>query len=204
MRPVLRRLANSAVLVITLAASSTNASADPVTIDFGAAPASFTTYTEAGVTFSALDGRLVNTSVVPHGSIGIISSTGPESPYVALKATSAAQFEFVSVSLGDFGGDADMLFLEAFNSMDALVASTSLLLSAGIIGNGTLQLTSLSGADVRYVVFGSRAPSLNGSSVFADNFRFETADPIPEPTSMLLLGTGLLGLGMRRWRQKRT
>jgi hypothetical protein len=38
---------------------------------------------------------------------------------------------------------------------------------------------------------------------FGPNFQFEAATAVPEPTSLLLLGTGLIGAGVRRYRHRR-
>lgn len=88
----------------------------------------------------------------------------------------------VSVDLGDFGGDDDVVFLEIFSSANVSLGLTEFHQAAGFAGMTTL---TLSAADIAYAMFGARDTG-NGSTVFADNFSYQP-QAVPEPQMLLML-----------------
>jgi len=105
----------------------------------------------------------------------------------------------VSVALGDFNGDSENLFLNAFDSLNNLLASDAAFLAANVFGGPTLNVASATA--IAYVTFGGIGNFAN--SLYFDNFAYTATTPdVPPPTnsvpdasaSAMLLGLSLCGL----------
>lgn len=190
------RLSSIPAILVAAGLTAAAGTGRAATVTFESAPASFTSYTDQGATFTAVGGGSIFTlSGSPNGTKAIL---GANSTHQELRADIAGGTSFVSVDLGDFNQDADTIFLEVFNSSDVSLGFTSALLPSSFTGMQTL---SLSTPNIAYAVFGARAPALGGSSVYADNFTFTAAGPAQAPLPSTAWAGLLLvaALGVGRW-----
>lgn len=183
-------MAATAAIATTLACTAAAAT----TIDFDSTGGLYVpSYTEAGVTFVPNGGTGLQFTGAPSGSNGFFAAGGP---HPTVTATIAGGASAVSIDLGDGGrgNDSDLLFLEAYNAANVLLGRTELLVPESFLGMKTL---SLSFAGIDHVIFGSEAPSVDGSSVLNDNFTFEPAaiSAVPEPATWAMMLVGFFGLG---------
>lgn len=130
----------------------------------------------------------------PNGSNALIGSLNE--PYSTVRATIAGGATFVSVDLGDFNSDADTIFLEVFNSANVSQGKVTQLLNNSFVGMFTL---SIDAGNVAYAIFGSTAPSVDGSTVFADNFTYRASNVASAPDAGSTLGLMALSAGLLGW-----
>ncbi len=170
-------------------------SAQAITIDFNSLSGNQgSSFTLSGITFSTTGSGGLDATLSPNSTIALLEQSTPRQ---FIRADIAGGATSVSIDLGDFDADADTIFLQIFDSGNNSLGFTSQLLADSFIGMQTLTLSS---SNIAYAVFGSTAPSVNGSSVLADNFT-AAIGAVPDAGSTLSLmaaGLGALGFVVRR------
>ena len=116
---------------------------------------------------------------------------------------SIADVTSFSIGVGDYNVDVDNTYLEVYDSNHNLLGSDYYQNPGSTYGGDYLGVTTIT--EIAYAVFWDGDPS--PGAVLWDNLTYETtaSAPVPEPSTILLLSTGLLGLvafGRKRLNKK--
>jgi hypothetical protein len=193
----------AAALMFTALVAPGAALADVTVVDFEALLAPTMAYSVSGVTFTTGAGGLLSPVDGPNGTrvaIGNVNEPNPdEFVFDTIRADFSGVMGQVSVDLGDWPsvefGDEDLLFLEIYGALDVFLGRTELLIGPL---EPNFQTLSIAGPGIKYAVFG--AQSATGSSVYADNFTFDTTVPEPGTWALMIAGFGGAGAMLRRRR----
>jgi len=165
------------------------------------------TYTEAnfnalfpGVSFNNTGGdafEVLYVSLLPDFSGNAVLNSPYDTSGNSTIATLSSLVGFVSVTMGDYNGDADNLYLYAYDAASNLVGSDLFVNPASSYAGHTLSVSSAI-SNIAWVEF--YGVGLGNNSVFWDNFSFEGASVIPAPSAILL---GTIGAGCLGWLRRR-
>ena len=212
---MIRDVCRIVVFAVTLASVAAIAEAAPIL-----SPAEF----DASATVITFEGSL-SLPVVP--GVTFVNTSPPDSPWFMGSVGTTVSFfgtngmaNLVSTTYSDlaivFASPVDAVGAwvgnvpDFRNSTVASVTVRALDSSSNVLETAVVPLSPANGTPTFFGFSSatgiSRIEWLGGNSGFfaVDNVTFGDVAVAPEPASMLLFGTALLGAGVRRWRQKRT
>ena len=128
-------------------------------------------------------------------------------PFSAANTAFVANFSqavsAVSIEMGDFGQDEDVPLIQAFSGLNGtgtLLGTASSTLAGGTVGFTSVTLSVPFGG-ILSVRFIGGSPGFPNSVLYDNiNVTFGPTQPVPEPTTMALLGIGLAGMALKKSR----
>ncbi|MQM32708.1 MAG: hypothetical protein CRU78_20350 [Candidatus Accumulibacter phosphatis] len=150
------------------------------------------------ITYTGGDGTFDVTSaspgapIVDHALISFFQNPGT-APFKVTFHTAVSAF---SIGVGDYNGDVDYTFLEAYSASDTLLDSDTYVNPETMYGGGFL--TASSATPISYVLFWDAEPY--AGAVYWDTMSYDK-NSVPEPAALALFGLGLASLGFTRRRR---
>jgi len=138
------------------------------------------------------------------GSRSVIGSdTNPFRQFAPLRFTFSSPVDQITFAFGDAGGDNDSpVIIQAFNASNVLLGT---LTDTYVGGVSTGKTISGSFSAASYFILRSGTPETVPNSIFWEvpSVTRSQQTPIPEPATVILLSTGLAGVGAANRRRRR-